>query len=202
MLNRSAVFAATLVFLAGALPAFANAVHAPKGASGQGLIGDAFFESPTTVNGITVTPFDDQKTIYDIFQIPSSFTASPSTSFVLTFTDITLGYGIFDCDNGSNNFAVSADFPTPLPLPGSACTVGPVGSNDAFVSFNEVNNTSTITFLGGAGAPSTFYFWTTDGNLTDISPATASAPEPTSLLLLASGLVGLFLLRRRSALQS
>ncbi len=201
MLNRAAVFAAVLVFLAGALPVFANAVHAPKGASGQGLIGAAFFDSPTTVNGITVTPFDDQGTIFDVFQIPSSFTSAPGTAFTLTFTDITLGYGIFDCDNEGNNFAVSADTP-PQPLAGSACTVGPVGSNDAFVSFNEVDNTSTITFLGGAGAPSTFYFWTTDANLTGIAPATATAPEPTSLLLLAAGLVGLVLLRRRSALQS
>ncbi len=199
MFNRSIVLVAVLILLAGAVPAYANAVHVAKGASGQGLLADAFFDSPTTVNGINVTPFDDQGTIYDIFQIPGSFITG--TPFALTFTDITAGYGIFDCDNGTNNFAVSADTP-PLPLPGSKCTVGPVGSNDAFVNFNEVGNTSTITFLGGAGAPSTFYFWTAADNLTGISPVNATAPEPGSLLLLAAGLAGLALLRRRTTLES
>jgi hypothetical protein len=194
MFNRASVFAAVFVFLAGTLPVFANTVHAPKGASGQGLAADAFFQSPTAVNGITVTPFDDQGTIFDIFQIPSSFTSG--TPFTLTFSNIANGYGIFDCDNGSNSFAISED--TPPQNIGSTCTKGPLGSNDAFVNFNEVGNTSTISFLGGAGAPPTFYFWTTDGNLTGIAPVNATAPEPSAFLLLASGLAVLALLRRRA----
>jgi hypothetical protein len=195
MLKCSTVFAATLVLLASAFPVGANAVHTEKGASGQGLAADAFFESPTTVNGITVTPFDDQKTIFDVVQIPSSFLTG--TSFLLTFADITQGYGIFDCDNGANGFAISEDTP-PINI-GSTCTAGPAGSNDAFVSFNEVGNTSTVTFLGGAGAPPTFYFWTTDGNLTGFAPVTSgTAPEPAGLLLLAAGLAGIALLRRRT----
>jgi hypothetical protein len=198
MLKRFAVFTATLALLAGAIPAGATAVHSEKGASGQGLAADAFFESPTAVNGITVTPFDDQGTIFDVVQIPSSFESG--TPFLLTFANINNGYGIFNCDNGANTFAVSED--TPPQNIGSTCTQGPVSSasNESFVSFNEVGNTSTITFLGGAGAPPTFYFWTTDGNLTGIAPvsATGTAPEPAGLLLLASGLAGIALLRRRT----
>jgi hypothetical protein len=197
MSHRSAILLAVFILFAGAVPTRANTVHAPKGASGQGLAADAFFQSPTTVNGITVTPFDDQGTIFDIFQIPSSFTSG--TPFALTFNNIANGYGIFDCDNGSNGFAISED--TPPQNIGSTCTKGPLGSNDAFVSFNEVGNTSTISFLGGAGAPPTFYFWTADGNLTAIAPVNATAPEPSAFLLLASGLAALALLRRR-ALQS
>src|ERR1700691_1205870 len=196
MLKRFTIFTATRALLAGAIPAGATAVHSEKGASGQGLAADAFFDSPTTVNGITVTPFDDQGTIFDVVQIPSSFESG--TPFLLTFANINNGYGIFDCDNGTNGFAISADS-TPVNI-GSKCTAGPAGSKDAFVSFNEVGNTSTITFLGGAGAPPTFYFWTTDGNLTGIAPvsATGTAPEPAGLLLLASGLAGVALLRRRT----
>jgi hypothetical protein len=197
MFNRSTIIAAALVFFVGTAPVRANGVHPDRGASGQGLAADAFFESPTTVNGITVTPFDDQGTIFDIVQIPSSFTSG--TPFALTFNNIANGYGIFDCDNGSNSFAISED--TPPQNIGSTCTKGPLGSNDAFVNFNEVGNKSTISFLGGAGAPPTFYFWTTDGNLTAIAPVNATAPEPSAFLLLASGLAALALLRRR-ALQS
>ena len=83
--------AATKCIAADFSVARANAVHAPKGASNQGLAADAFFQSPTTVNGITVTPFDDQGTIFDIFQIPSSFTSG--TPFALTFSNIANGYG-------------------------------------------------------------------------------------------------------------
>ncbi len=195
MLTRSTVLTAVLVLLAGAFPAYASAVHTEKGASGQGDLSDTFFDPSTTVNGITVTPFIELGTTYDIVQIPDAFTSG--TPFLLTFTDINDGYGIFNCDNGSSNVALSSDN---LPLPGSACTVGPVSpltSNESFVSFNEVGNTSTITFLGGAGAPSTFYFWTTDGNLTGISPAIVTTPEPASFLLFASGLAGLAVFRRR-----
>jgi hypothetical protein len=201
MFKHTTILAAALMLLASAVPAGANGVHSEKAASNQGLAADAFFDSPTTVNGITVTPFNDQGTILDVVQIPSSFESG--TPFLLTFANINNGYGIFNCDNGSNSFAVSEDDP-PQNI-GSTCTRGPVTpvaspSNEQFVSFNEVGNTSTITFLGGAGAPPTFYFWTTDGNLTGISPmsVTGTAPEPAGLLLLASGLAGIALLRRRT----
>jgi len=195
--TRSSVFIAVLALLAVDGPARANGAHAEKGASGQGLIADANFTSVTrTVDGVTVGQFDDQTTLYDVFAIPSSF--ETGTPFVLTFTSIAEGYGIFDCDNGSNNFALSADSPA-VALVGP-CTTGPLGSNDQFVSYLETGNTATISFLGGAGAPPSFVFYTTAGNLIDIKAAssTGNVPEPSSILLLASGLAGLLLLRRRA----
>jgi hypothetical protein len=194
--TRLSVFIAALALLAVAGPARANGAHAEKGASGQGLIADANFTSVTrTVDGVTIGQFDDQTTLYDVFTIPSTF--ETGTPFVLTFSSIAAGYGIFDCDNGSNSFALSADSPAVALI--GPCTTGPVGSNDAFVSYLESGNTATISFLGGAGAPPAFVFYTTAGNLLDIKPASTSTgmPEPSSILLLASGLAGLLLLRRR-----
>jgi hypothetical protein len=207
MLNRSTIFAAALVIFAVAtVPARANSVHGEKGASGQGLASDAHFKPSTMVNGITVTPFVNSNAIapfdaLDIFQIPSAFTTG--TNYTLTFASLAnVGgnpvYGIFDCDNGSNPFAISEDMP-PVNL-GSTCTKGPLGSNDKFVSFSESGNKSTISFLGGTGAPSIFYFWTTDGNLTGIAPATTSTtPEPSTFVLFGSVLIGLALFGRRLA---
>ena len=132
--TRLSVFIAALALLSFAGPAHANSLHTEKGASGQGLIADANFTSVTrTVDGVTIGQFDDQTTLYDVFTIPSSF--ETGTPFVLTFADITQGYGIFDCDNGTNNFALSADSPA-VALVGP-CTTGPLGSNDVFVNFVE-----------------------------------------------------------------
>jgi hypothetical protein len=201
MFNRLFVSAALIVFASA--PAFANGAHAEKGASRQGTSGAANFDSPTTINGISVTPFfnvnDGVNPLIDIFQIPSSFTSG--TSFTLSFTNINLGYGIFDCDNGSAPTAVSADFPTPVGLVGP-CTQGALGSNDPFVTYTEVGNKSTITFNAGTGntPPPAFYFWTPDQNLLGIaaSSSTPTVPEPGTFAMLAAGLIGIALMRRRA----
>jgi hypothetical protein len=205
MLNRSTIFAAALVMFAVATPARANSIHGEKGASGQGLASDAHFNPATTVNGITVFPFANTNAsapfdLLDIFQIPSAFTSG--TNYTLTFNSLAnVGgnpvYGIFDCDNGSNPFAISAD--TPPQNIGSTCTPGPLGSNNQFVNFSEIGNKSIISFLAGTGAPSTFYFWTIDGNLTGIAPATTTTPEPSTFVLFGSVLLGLALFGRRLA---
>jgi hypothetical protein len=203
MLNRSTLFlAAFVIFAIATIPARANSIHGEKGASGQGLKKDAHFDPAIVVNGISVIPFtNDNATapfnLLDIFQIPSAFLTG--TGYTLTFNSLALVgtdpvYGIFDCDNGSNPFAVSEDSP-PKKL-GSTCTPGVLGSNDQFVKFTEVGNASTISFLGGTGAPSVFYFWTTAGNLKAITPATSTTPEPSTFILFGSILVGVALFRR------
>jgi hypothetical protein len=187
------ILAAFLLTAAG--PALANPIHGERSSSGQGLLADAFFDGTTTpVDGVTVTRFDDQGTIFDIFALPATFTSG--TPVTLTFNDITQGYGIFSCENGSNNFGASEDSP-PLAVVGP-CTVGT--NNEQFVSFAEGAKSSTLTFLPGAGAPSEFFAWTTDGNLTGIQAGSGntSVPEPGTLLLVGMGLAGLCLLRRRT----
>jgi hypothetical protein len=176
-------------------PALANPIHGERSSSGQGTLADAFFNGTgPSVDGVTVARFDDQGTTFDVFALPASFTSG--TPVTLTFNDITQGYGIFSCDNGSNPFGASNDSPS-LPVPGP-CTVGT--SNEQFVTFVEAANSSTLTFKPGAGAPSEFFAWTTDGNLTGIQAGSGNTtvPEPGSLLLVGLGLAGLCLLRRRT----
>ncbi len=186
------------LLLASCVPAMANGVHSEKNVSAQGNLSDANFTGVTgTVDGISYAQFDDQTTLLDIFTLPASFTTG--TAFTISMSDIDQGYGLWSCGPGATQ-GTSAD---DMPIVG-ACTPGI--NNESFVSFNEVGNTSTVAFLGGADAPSTYTFWVTaldlngNNNLLDIKPVstTNSMPEPSSILLLASGLAGLLLLRRRA----
>ena len=209
MFNRLALFAAALTLFAAA-PAFANGAHAPRSASQQGDLDMANFGSTFTgANGISETTFvnntlapGDPDITIDIFGIPANF--ETGTSYTMTFKNLIPNadgdvYGIFDCGNGTSPNPVSADNQTMT----GPCTAEPKGAGDAFVSYNEndLTNTVTISFLGGSGAPGMFYFWTTDGNLTNLSPASASGtvPEPGTYVMLASGLLAISLLRRRTA---
>jgi hypothetical protein len=203
MFNRFILSVAALALFSAA-PAFATGAHAARGASQQGISTDANFDSPTTVNGIPVTPFfnknDSVDPLLDIFQIPSNFESG--TSYTLTFANINAGYGIFDCNNPNDptsSVALSADS-TPVALNGP-CTAEALGSGDQFITFNEVGNKSTITFTAVAGQtpPSSFFFWTPDKNLLGIAAATGTMPEPGTYIMLATGLLAIALMRRRTA---
>jgi PEP-CTERM motif len=212
MFNRFALSIAALALCAA--PVLANGAHVEKGASGNGLSTDAFFGTTSTgSNGVAETPYtntnDSVDTVIDVFQIPSNFTAGTGTPYTMTFASVLPNadgalYGEFFCNNGSSGTAISVPqgaTNTPVAL-GSTCTAGSLDSSGTspFLSFNQVGNSVTVTFLGGSNAPTNWYFWTTDGNLLSLKAASGSTgvPEPGTFALLAAGLIGLGLIRRRA----
>jgi hypothetical protein len=195
--------ALVLVLLCAAVPLRANSMHGTKSASNNGTTTAANFDGAgPTISGISTTLFmnsnESPTEVDDVFTLPGF---SSGAVFTLTFNTSSATYGIFNCNNGSNNFAVSSDS-TPIALTGP-CTVG--SDNTNFVNFVDGVSSATMQFNGTAGAPPTFVFWVTDGELVSItsSGGTTQVAEPSTIALLGVGgvgLVGLLMFRRRDAL--
>jgi hypothetical protein len=197
--------ALVLVLLCAAVPLRANSMHGTKSASNNGTTTAVFFGTVgagPTISGISTTTFtntnESPTEVDDVFTLPGF---SSGAVFTLTFNTSSATYGIFNCNNGSNNFAVSSDSP-PIALTGP-CTVG--SDNTNFVNFVDGVSSATMQFNGTAGAPPTFVFWVTDGELVSItsSGGTTQVAEPSTIALLGVGgvgLVGLLMFRRRDAL--
>jgi hypothetical protein len=199
--------ALVLVLLCAAVPLRANSMHGTKSASNNGTTTMANFDGAgPTISGISTTLFmntnESPTEVDDVFTLPGF---SSGAVFTLTFNTSSATYGIFDCNNGANSFAVSTPvFPATVgtPLVGP-CTVGSDNSN--FVNFVDGATSATMQFNGTAGAPPTFVFWVTDGELLSItsSGGTTQVAEPSTIALLGVGgvgLVGLLMFRRRDAL--
>jgi hypothetical protein len=197
--KRLSVMIAALVFCAAA-PLRANSIHGTKGASNQGTAADANFGPAgggPTISGIPTTLFINNNVnpseTLDLFSLPGFSTGA---IFTLTFNTANAAYGIFNCDNGTSNQAVSAIGES---LTGP-CTVGGASDNTNFVNFVDGATSATVQFNGAAGAPSTFVFYAFDGTLTSITSGTTTpVPEPSTIALFGAGLVGLLVFRRRSA---
>jgi hypothetical protein len=196
--------ALVLVLLCAAAPLRANSMHGTKSASNNGTTTAANFDGAgPTISGISTTLFmnsnESPTEVDDVFTLPGF---SSGAVFTLTFNTSSATYGIFNCNNGSNNFAVSSDS-TPIALTGP-CTVG--SDNTNFVNFVDGATSATMQFNPSTGgAPPTFVFWVTDGQLVSItsSGGTTQVAEPSTIALLGAGgvgLVGLLMFRRRDAL--
>ena len=196
--------ALVLVLLCAAAPLRANSMHGTKSASNNGTTTAANFDGAgPTISGISTTLFmnsnESPTEVDDVFTLPGF---SSGAVFTLTFNTSSATYGIFNCNNGSNNFAVSSDS-TPVALTGP-CTVG--SDNTNFVNFVDGATSATMQFNPSTGgAPPTFVFWVTDGELVSItsSGGTTQVAEPSTIALLGAGgvgLVGLLMFRRRDAL--
>ena len=134
------------------------------------------------LEAINVSP-PQGKAVFDVFQLPG--TIAPNSSVTFTFNSTTGNFGAFACDNGTDAFALSS---TGNPLTGP-CTVGATDSLASFLSETDGTNTATIKFLGGAGFPTSWTFYTDKGNLAgiDLGGGTTGTPEPSSLVLLLAG---------------
>lgn len=157
-----------------------------------------FTTSPfETVDGVPVLKFainpgdPTLTTIFDVFQLPGTIT--PGSQVALTFNTSTGTFGAFACDNSEDPSAAFALDSLGNALTGP-CTAGSTSSLASFLSETDSGNTATFKFLAGAGFPSSWTFYTDDGNLASISLSTGggtTVPEPGSLPLLAIGLVAL-----------
>jgi hypothetical protein len=129
---------------------------------------------------------DGTAAILDVVNVGS---LAAGTVFDLPLGDNTLPTGVFSCANGTNFFAIDSGM-SPLSVP---CTPANF-ANPADIGQTPVSGAMQFTLL--TGVPDLTFF-TADGNLS--GGDTVPTPEPSSLLLLGTGLAVLVVLRQRKS---
>lgn len=151
-----------------------------------------FTTSPvSTISGVPVFNFVDNPgttgvpaEVFDVFQLPG--TIAPNSTVTFTFNTLLGNYGAFACDNPDGSGTALDSNGKALTGP---CTAGSTDSLASFLSETDGVNTATFKFLGGAGFPTSWTFYTDQGNLAAIAfgGGTTTTPEPSSLVLLLAG---------------
>jgi hypothetical protein len=220
MSTRKSICLISAIFLVSALSTLAGpGTRKDKGASNNGVdlsfadclasttenCGNFTAAPVSTINGVPVFNFvtndglqkPDSIATFDVFQLPG--TIAPNSTVSFTFNTGTGSYGAFACDNFNDSTSGTAISSTEKPLTGP-CTAGSTASLASFLSETDSGNTATFKFLGGAGFPTSWTFYTDQGNLAAIAfgGGTTTTPEPSSLVLLLAGalVVGLVSTKR------
>jgi hypothetical protein len=133
----------------------------------------------------------------DVFQIPGTIAAGDVLTLNLVPSAGLIDFGIFACDNGTDGGPIAGGG---APLTGP-CTIGALSDLNSFVTETDSGNSASFTFLGLAGLPSTWAFYTDPGELASftLKGTTNPTPEPGSASLLFAGALaaGLVALKAR-----
>ena len=205
-------------------PAWANHVDRPASNHGtddtctSGNENCQTFGTPFTASdGLSVTPFtysDDLSATFnylDVFAV-TGINAGTTVSFTFASLPADGQFGVFACngtDPTTGQALDSAENPFgPTPGPCTAIAPSPLGASQ-FLS-NPSGPVTSWAFSGNGGV-STWWFYALATGPTSagasiylptsvtVTSGTSTAPEPGTLLLLALGIAGLAVLRRRQA---
>ena len=208
-----------------ASPARAN--HVDRPASGHGVDNTCSINEPcqtfgtpfTASDGLSVTPYtynDGTGFNYlDIFAVPGiSAGTTVSFAFPALATPADGQFGVFTCDN--QGFGTDKNLGDAVDASGNkflsnSCTGIPPSPTTANDFLSNPNGPVTSWAFSSNGGVSTWWFYAlatgpTSAGVSIYLPTSVTVtggsntvPEPGSLLLLASGIVGLAVLRRRQA---
>jgi len=208
MLIRRSVAVAVGVFVLGlAAPAQAQLtqVFAPGALNGPLTVHD--FESGPGGPGATYSqsagsPTTGNSCIYAACVVPSGSNGLTSTVYPSILTiNFTGGTGSLGLWFGNDDVCCTGGFTAYLDAYNGSGLIGTVGvvanmndATDQFIGFNSTQNVTYATFRYGSGSDVSLYNYVDD---VSFGPAVTSAPEPATLGLLATGLVGVFGAARR-----